>query len=79
MNDERKGSLKKLIKKKTQKCQTVHKGNLNVVSVFCPRGQKEEIIIKVIKFSPLIPYRNIWKLVWKNCICIVWLNGLISG
>ena len=26
-----------------------------------------------------IPYRNIWKLVRKNCICIVWLNGLISN
>ena len=43
------------------------------------QGQKEEIIIKVIKFSPLIPYRNIWRLVRKNCICIVWLNGLISS
>lgn len=41
MNDERKGSLKKLIKKKTQKCQTVHKGNLNVVAAFCPRGRKK--------------------------------------
>ena len=46
---------------------------------FLPQGQKEEIIIKVIKFSPLIPYRNIWRLVRKNCICIVWLNGLISS
>ena len=46
---------------------------------FLPQGQKEEIIIKVIKFSPLIPYRNIWKLVRENCFCIVWLNGLISS
>lgn len=48
---------------------------------FLSQGQKEEIIIKVIKFSPLIPYRNIvlWRLVRKNCICTVWLNGLISS
>ena len=48
---------------------------------FLPQGQKEEIIIKEIKFSPLIliPYRNIWRLVRKNCICIEWFNGLISS
>ena len=39
----------------------------------------ERRITKMIKFSPLIPYRNIWRLVKKNCICIVWLNGLISN
>ena len=79
MNDERKGSLKKLIKKKHAKMSDSSQRKLECGLCFLPQGQKEEIIIKVIKFSPLIPYRNIWRLVRKNCICIVWLNGLISS
>ena len=74
INDERKGSLKKIVKKKHKNVRQLTKETWmwSLLS-------EEEIIIKVIKFSPLIPYRNIWRLVRKNCICIVWLNGLISS
>ena len=69
----------KIDEKKNAKMSDSSQRKLECGRCFLPQGQKEEIIIKVIKFSPLIPYRNIWRLVRKNCICIVWLNGLISS
>ena len=74
-----KGLWKNWWKKKNAKMSDSSQRKLECGLCFLPQGQKEEIIIKVIKFSPLIPYRNISKLVRKNCICIVGLSGLISS
>ena len=75
MNDERKGSLKKLIKKKHAKMSDSSQRKLECGLCFLPQGAERRNNHQ----GDQIPYRNIWKLVRKNCICIVWLNGLISS